>query len=95
MTLTYTPSDELSARQRAIYGYIVEYVRDHRVPPAIREIADACDISSTSVVAYNLAKLGEKGFLARVLVIPEQARSWLPVRRRGEPCPLCGCGGGH
>ena len=45
--------------------YIWEYIRDAGRPPTIREIGTAAEISSTSVVNYNLTKLSEKGFIHR------------------------------
>lgn len=57
---------ELSERQKSIVGYIAEYVGDHGRPPTIREIGSACDISSTSVVNYNLTRLVERGLIDRV-----------------------------
>lgn len=47
----------LSDRQKNILRYIAEFVAEHGYPPSIREIGAACDISSTSVVKYNLNKL--------------------------------------
>jgi repressor LexA len=60
-------SDEkpLSKRQKDILAFIREYVQENIRPPTIREIGRAADISSTSVVNYNLTKLKEKGFLDR------------------------------
>lgn len=55
----------LSQRQEKILGYINEYVVENGRPPTIREIGKACDISSTSVVNYNLTRLKEKGLLER------------------------------
>ncbi|HRQ39156.1 MAG TPA: transcriptional repressor LexA [Chloroflexota bacterium] len=55
----------LSDRQKSILSYIQSYVAEHGRPPTIREIGSAVDISSTSVVNYNLTKLKEKGLLER------------------------------
>ncbi len=41
------------------------YLHDHGFPPTIREIGEATDIDSTSVVNYNLNKLSEAGFVER------------------------------
>ncbi len=57
--------DELSDRQKKILLYMDHYMGDHNRPPTIREIGAATDISSTSVVNYNLTKLTEKGFIKR------------------------------
>lgn len=55
----------LSDRQKNIMAYIEEYVQENGRPPTIREIGTAVNISSTSVVNYNLTKLKEKGLLER------------------------------
>ncbi len=55
----------LSERQKKILAYIQEYVAEFGRPPTIREIGGAVNISSTSVVNYNLTKLKERGLLER------------------------------
>jgi len=57
--------DVLSNRQKEILSYIEDFVHDHGYPPAIRQIQEQLDISSTSVVAYNLKALETKGLLKR------------------------------
>lgn len=57
--------DSLSKRQNQIMTYIWEYIQESGRPPTIREIGGAANISSTSVVNYNLTKLMEKGYLDR------------------------------
>lgn len=57
--------DTLSARQREILGYIEQYFEEHNYPPAIREIQENLNISSTSVVAYNLKVLEQRGLVRR------------------------------
>ncbi len=59
------PDTKLSTRQKAILKFISAFVDENGYPPTIREIGSACGISSTSVVNYNLNKLGRKGLLAR------------------------------
>ena len=56
---------KLSKRQQRMLEYISEYIRDAGRPPTIREIGTAAEISSTSVVNYNLTKLSEKGYIDR------------------------------
>jgi len=58
-------NQNLSKRQQKMLDYIWEYIRDAGRPPTIREIGTAADISSTSVVNYNLTKLSEKGYVHR------------------------------
>ena len=53
--------DVLSTRQKDILHYIENFVQDHGYPPAIRQIQEKLDISSTSVVAYNLKALESQG----------------------------------
>ena len=57
--------DGLSQRQKNIYTYIQQFMHDNGYPPAIRNIQNDLKISSTSVVAYNLKKLEERGLLTR------------------------------
>ncbi len=75
-------ADGLSTRQKEILHYIEDFVHGHGYPPAIRQIQEKLDISSTSVVAYNLKALESKGLLkregkvSRGITIPQSA----PVR---------------
>ena len=57
--------DKLSDRQEAMLEFISKFIEENGYPPTIREIGRACDISSTSVVNYNLNKLEREGHLAR------------------------------
>jgi len=56
---------ELSAKQRRIFEYIRGFIDDHDYPPSIRQIQEACQISSTSVVDYNLRILERLGLIRR------------------------------
>ncbi len=58
-------ADGLSPKQERILSYIYDFVQNKGYPPAIRDIQNDLDISSTSVVAYNLKILQEKGKLSR------------------------------
>ena len=55
----------LSERQRKILDFIKSFAMDNGYPPTIREIGEAVDISSTSVVNYNLNALQKEGFIVR------------------------------
>ena len=57
--------DELSAKQRGILQFLEDFIAEHDYPPSIRDIQNGCDISSTSVVDYNLKRLEEKGYIRR------------------------------
>ncbi len=56
---------ELSPRQRRVLDFIRRYIDEHGYPPTIREICEACEISSTSVANYNLRRLAEAGYIRR------------------------------
>jgi len=56
---------KLSDRQKRMLEFIQRFTTDSGYPPSIREIGEAADISSTSVVNYNLNRLVEEGFLSR------------------------------
>lgn len=56
---------ELSNRQQRMYDFIRSFTEENQYPPTIREIGEAAEISSTSVVNYNLNKLVEAGLIER------------------------------
>jgi hypothetical protein len=45
---------KLSDRQKRMLDFIQRFTAESGYPPSIREIGEAADISSTSVVNYNL-----------------------------------------
>ena len=55
----------LSPKQGRIINFGTEFLHDKGYPPTIRDIAAGCGISSTSVVAYNLDKLAQAGYIRR------------------------------
>jgi repressor LexA len=55
----------LSAKQKSILDFIRNFIRDKDYPPSIRDIQLGCDISSTSVVDYNLKALERMGHIRR------------------------------
>ena len=89
----------LSDRQERILAYIRIYVEANRFPPTIREIGKAVDISSTSVVKYNLERLQEKGYIERSSEVsrglrltdsPAPARTGAPALSRIVAIPKFG-----
>ena len=56
---------KLSLKQQRILGFIGRFVDDNPFPPTIRDIQAGCDISSTSVVDYNLQILARDGHIHR------------------------------
>jgi repressor LexA len=59
-------ADGLTQRQERILDYIQEFWLEHGYAPSIRQIQIKLNISSTSVVAYNLKALEGKGLIERV-----------------------------
>jgi repressor LexA len=55
----------LTDRQQAILDFIRSFSIKTKYPPTIREIGKAVNISSTSVVNYNLNVLEKQGLIAR------------------------------
>jgi len=56
---------ELSSKQQRILEFIRAFIDEHDYPPSIRQIQEACEISSTSVVDYNLRVLEKAGYIRR------------------------------
>lgn len=55
----------LKRRQQEILDFIDSFISDHSYPPTIREIQEGLNISSTSVVDYNLKVLEQRGDIHR------------------------------
>ena len=72
----------LSPRQERMLDFIREFYWKNGLPPTVRDIQKACDISSTSVVDYNLRLLERGGFLRRR---PEVARGIELLDESGNP----------
>lgn len=56
---------KLSRRQDAMMAYIEQFIDEHSYPPTIRDIQRDLDISSTSVVDYNLNALEQRNLIRR------------------------------
>jgi len=56
---------EQSTKQTRILDFIRYFIDEHDYPPSIRQIQEACEISSTSVVDYNLRALEKNGHIRR------------------------------
>jgi len=85
--------EELSAKQQGIFRFLQEFIDEHDYPPSIRDIQNGCDISSTSVVDYNLKRLEEKGFIRRDREVSraiELLGGSSGRRRRTVPVPVLG-----
>jgi repressor LexA len=72
---------KLSVRQQGMLKFVQEFMAENSLPPTVRDIQKACNISSTSVVDYNLRILQREGFLRRR---PEVARGIELLDRKGR-----------
>ena len=84
-------ADGLSEKQQRILAFVERFLDEHDYPPSIRDIQQGCDISSTSVVDYNLKRLEERGLLRRDREISRAIQ--LPgaqSRRRAMTVPVLG-----
>ena len=76
---------KLSSRQERILEYIERFLDQHQYPPSVRDIQAGCEISSTSVVDYNLRILQRDGYLRREAEVSrgiELLRGLTPWSRR-------------
>jgi len=73
---------KLSTRRQQILDFIQEFIQEYGIPPTVRDIQKACNISSTSVVDYNLRLLDRDGYLNRR---PDVARGIELLNEEGQP----------
>jgi repressor LexA len=74
-------STELTARQREIWSFVLDYSDRHGYPPTVREIGEAVGLASPSTVHAHLANLERAGLLRRD---PTKPRA-LELVGRGKP----------
>lgn len=74
----------LSPKQERIINFVTEFLHDKGYPPTIRDIAAGCGISSTSVVAYNLNKLEQAGYIRRHSDISRGIEFLTPQQKGGK-----------
>lgn len=75
-------SKKMPPRRQRIFGFLQEFYLENGIPPTVRDIQKACDISSTSVVDYNLDKLEQAGYINRR---PDVARGIKILDQDGRP----------
>jgi repressor LexA len=75
-------SKKMPPRRQRILGFLQEFYLENGIPPTVRDIQKACDISSTSVVDYNLDKLEQAGHINRR---PDVARGIKILDQDGQP----------
>jgi repressor LexA len=73
----------LTGRQREIFDFLSEYVRERGYPPTVREIGEAVGLASPSTVHAHLANLERAGLLKRDPTKPRALE--LIGRDRGAP----------
>jgi len=57
--------DKLTAKQKLIYDFLKQEIKQNGYPPTVREICEAVGLSSTSTVHAHLATLERKGMIKR------------------------------
>ncbi len=90
----------LTERQRKILEFINTFAEEKQYAPSIRDIVKGCDISSTSVVDYNLRILEREGHLRRdaeisrgIVLLHQRSRDKVTVPlvgqiAAGQPIPV-------
>ena len=79
---------ELSGKQKRIFEYIRDFIDEHDYPPSIRQIQEACGISSTSVVDYNLRILEKTGHIRRDREVSRAIEVTHGAARRARMMPV-------
>ena len=75
-------SKKMPPRRQRIWEFLKEFYSENGIPPTVRDIQSACEISSTSVVDYNLEKLAQAGYINRR---PDVARGIEILDQEGQP----------
>ena len=73
---------KLPPRRQQILEFIQRFIGDSGIPPTVRDVQKACNISSTSVVDYNLRILERDRYLNRR---PDVARGIELLDDAGQP----------
>ena len=67
---------KMTRREQDVYDYILEYRKEKRFSPSMREIAEGIGLHSASTVHVHVHNLVDKGWL---LPIEQLNRTILPV----------------
>ena len=73
---------KMPPRRKRILEFVQQFYSQNGIPPTVRDIQRACEISSTSVVDYNLERLSQAGYLNRR---PDVARGIEILDQEGQP----------
>ncbi len=68
---------DLTPRQQSVLDFIVEYQKEHRMAPSVREIVEHLGLSAPAGVHRLLHVLKDKGYIEAE---PGLKRSWRPAR---------------
>ena len=80
----------LSAKQQRILTFVSEFIAERGYPPTVRDIQSGCNISSTSVVDYNLNILVQQGHLRRDAQVSRGIGLSAAKQKRLVTVPLAG-----
>ncbi len=69
----------LSERHRKIMEYLTDFIEEYGFSPSIRDIGDAIDVKSTSLVDYYLNQLEQRNFITREGRISRSIRVLQPM----------------
>lgn len=83
--MTRSPSEPLTQRQREVLDWVRGFIREHGIPPTVREIGGAFEIRSSSAFDF-LQTLERKGHLER-----GERRARALVLKGRRPRHECGC----
>jgi repressor LexA len=81
-------STELTARQREIWSFVLDYSDRHGYPPTVREIGEAVGLASPSTVHAHLANLERAGLLRRDPTKPRALELLAREKTTREPAEL-------
>ena len=81
-------STELTARQREIWTFVLDYSDRHGYPPTVREIGEAVGLASPSTVHAHLANLERAGLLRRDPTKPRALELLAREKPTHEPAAL-------
>ncbi len=73
---------DLSAKQQQVLRFIVQYISVNQTAPTVREICEACGLSSPATVQGHLDRLEKKGYIRRN---PPRSRSIELLVDIGDP----------
>ena len=73
---------KMPPRRQQIWEFVQEFYSQNGIPPTVRDIQNACELSSTSVVDYNLEKIREAGYINRR---PDVDRGIEILDQEGQP----------